>query len=510
MAKKNKNNKQEVKKTVATPKADTKPAEKAPEKAPKAAPKAPEKPVVETAEVEVVETVHGAPDPIGEAKVVENLLAKYGKAPGRGLSLDGRVMLLNLSRRQFVEDPDAVNKYGETTVKIMDRINAAGIISTFADEAVCGDGSFAMILENNLYPMLVKAAKENDIDLPDLKLLANLKDDKNAVVLKASDIKMSEKTKEAAKKEHDLLKEGDDGKIELDPKKVAHMGEEDAKKALEYILIRDMKQHKNIKDSLVGAVEFMQEYRLELANQAENAGEAREKIAERSMYAILNDLFQYVTPTIHINGFGKGMRDSIANEGSPITAFEILHRNLTDKETHKTAWDDQSIADATRAIIEFICNNRIKTSKEILAELDPKDENYEATKKGNEAEIAESERILGILKNVSFDIITRLDNPDTPAEEIKISNTAMGRILSMYFPEIDPADRPLWAGLEHNIRQRAGILLNLFCEPGCKNLAYDESNLIEIRKMSLEEYEAEQKKKKEAELEAKKASSKNA
>lgn len=130
MAKKNKNNKQEIKKTVATPKAETKPAEKAP----KAAPKAPEKPVVETAEVEVVETVHGAPDPIGEAKVVENLLAKYGKAPGRGLSLDGRVMLLNLSRRQFVEDPDAVNKYGETTVKIMDRINAAGIISTFADE----------------------------------------------------------------------------------------------------------------------------------------------------------------------------------------------------------------------------------------------------------------------------------------------------------------------------------------------------------------------------------------
>lgn len=327
-----------------------------------------------------------------------------------------------------------------------------------------------MILENNLYPMLVKAAKENDIDLPDLKLLANLKTDKNAVVLKASDIKMSEKTKEAVKKEHDLLKEGDDGKIELDPKKVAHMGEEDAKKALEYILIRDMKQHKNIKDSLVGAVEFMQEYRLELANQAENAGEAREKIAERSMYAILKDLLQYVTPTIHINGFGKGMRDSLANEGAPITAFEILHRNLTDKETHKTAWDDQSIADATRAIIEFICNDRIKTSKEILAELDPKDPNYEAIKKGNEAEIAESERILGMLENISFDIITRLDNPDTPEEEIKISNTAMGRILSMYFPEVDPAERPLWAGLEHNIRQRAGILLNMFCEPGARIL----------------------------------------
>jgi hypothetical protein len=507
MANKNKNNnkKQENKKPVATPKAETKPAEKAP----KPAPKAPEKPVVETAEVEVVETVQRGPDPIGEAKVVENIIASNSVA-GEGLSLDGRVRLLDLASRRFVEAPNAVEKYGEETVKAMDRITAAGIISTFADEAVCGKGSFALILKNNMYPMLATAAKEMGINLPDLKLLAAPANDKEAVVVKASDITISEETKKQVKKEHDLLKEGDGGKIELDPKKVAHMGEEDLKKALEYILIRDMKQHKNIKDSLVGAVDFMQAYRLELAEQAENAGEAKEKIAERSMYAILNDLFQYVTPTIHINGFGKGMHDSIANEGAPITAFEILHRNLTDKETHKTAWDDQSIADATRAIIEFICNNRIKASKEILAELDPKDPNYEAIKKGNETEIAESERILGMLENISFDIITRLDNPDTSEEEIKISNTAMGRVLSMYFPEIDPAERPLWAGLEHNIRQRAGILLNMFCEPGCKNLAYDESNLIELRKMSVEEYEAEQKKKKEAELEAKKAGSKNA
>ena len=131
MANKNKNNnkKQESKKPVATPKAETKPTEKAP----KPAPKAPEKPVVETAEVEVVETVQRGPDPIGEAKVVENIIASNSVA-GEGLSLDGRVRLLDLASRRFVEAPNAVEKYGEETVKAMDRITAAGIISTFADE----------------------------------------------------------------------------------------------------------------------------------------------------------------------------------------------------------------------------------------------------------------------------------------------------------------------------------------------------------------------------------------
>ena len=118
MANKNKNNnkKQENKKSVATPKAETKPTEKAP----KTAPKAPEKPVVETAEVEVVETVQHGPDPIGEAKVVENIIASNSVA-GEGLSLDGRVRLLDLASRRFVEAPNAVEKYGEETVKAMEK-----------------------------------------------------------------------------------------------------------------------------------------------------------------------------------------------------------------------------------------------------------------------------------------------------------------------------------------------------------------------------------------------------
>ena len=52
---------------------------------------------------------------------------------------------------------------------------------------------------------------------------------------------------------------------------------------------------------------------------------------------------------------------------------------------------------------------------------------------------------------------------------------------------------------------RAGIILNLFRAPGNKNQNYDESNLLEIKKISLEEWEKRQQEAKKAELETKKA-----
>ena len=111
---------------------------------------------------------------------------------------------------------------------------------------------------------------------------------------------------------------------------------------------------------------------------------------------------------------------------------------------------------------------------------------------------------------VSFDIITRLDNPDTTEDEAAISHKALGRVYEQYYPEVNADERPRWIGLEENIRQRAGIILNLFREPSNKNQLFDESNIVKLEKMSLEDYEKLQAEKKAAELEAKKADSKNA
>lgn len=491
MAKNNKNNKNEKKTTKVNNPQQT----QAPKK-PAAAP--PKEDVVE--EPEVIELEHKGAD--GKA-VRETLAITKGRS---GLSPDRQVDLLNLATRRFVENPDAPAKYGQDFVDKMDHITAVGIVATLAEEALNGSSSFAGILQQKAYPEIVEAAKTLGIKLPDQKLLASPvgKDgnvNENLLVVKKEDIEIPEAVAEEIKDEKKIVESGAKGEIEIDPKKVAHMGEEDATKALTFILIDNLKKHKSPKNALVEAVDFMQAYRLELAEQAENAGEAKEHIAERSMYEILSDVFKYVKPTIHLKGIGQGMHNSMCQYKSVLPAFLILRSSMTDKGSKKPDWDDQSIADATRALIELIANERLEKAKSLLAELDPKAKDFEASKASYNKEIEENNWVLSELANVSFDLVE-----STSEDALK----AKGRILEQYYSEVDLAERPRWEGLETNIKQQAGIILNLFRAPGNKHQNYNESNIVEIKKLTLEEYEQKKAEQKKAELEAKKAESKNA
>lgn len=475
MSKKNNNNKKPAAKTA--PKVDP-------------APKV-ENPVVETVQTEVVNEE-------GTKKTVETIAAGKGSA---SLSLDGQVRLLDLASRRFVENPNAEGKYGKEFVDSMDRLTAAGIVAVFADVAANDTSQFAYVINKSCYPALVAAANSIGVTLPDVKLLAAPVDkngnvNENAVVVKTEQIKVSEETKTQAKEEKKIAEQGASGKIELDPKKVAHMSEEDLKNALTYILITNLKQHKSPKNALIETVDFMQAYRLELAEQAENAGEAKEKIAERSMYEILQDAFKYVKPTIHLKGIGVGMRDKMVDSGSVLGAFLILRNHMTDKGADKPDWDDQSIADATRILIEIVAQERVDENKERLASLDTKDKDYKTKKSCYEREIKENEDILNELSNVSFNVLE--------SDSKSIAND-FGRIIEQYFKDVDLAERPRYDNLEANIKMQAGIILNLFRAPGNKNQNYDESNLLEINKISLEEWEKRQQEAKKAELETKKA-----
>lgn len=483
MSKKNNNNKKPA----------TAPASK---KAPQVDPA----PKVENPEVETVSTVQTEViNPSGTKREVETIAAGKGSA---SLSLDGQVRLLDLASRRFVENPNAEGKYGKEFVDSMDRLTAAGIVAVFADVAANDTSQFAYVINKSCYPALVSAANSIGVTLPDVKLLAAPVDPKtgeaneNQVVVKTDQIQVSEETKKQAQEEKNIAEQGAAGKLELDPKKVAHMGEEDLDKALKFILIDNLKKNKSPKNALIETVDFMQDYRLELAAQAENAGEARERIAERTMYEILTDAFKYVKPTIHLKGIGVGMHTIMTETGSVLPAFLILRGHMTDKGKDKPDWDDQSIADATRALIEIIANDRIENAKALLETLDPKEKDAEARKAGYEREIKDNENILNELSNVSFDFLEK-DNEDV--------HKAFGRILQQYYKDVDVNERPLYENLEANLKMQGGIILNLFRAPGNKHQNYDETNLLEIKKMSLEDYEKKVAEQKKAELEAKKA-----
>lgn len=468
--KNNKSAETKQKKTVTT-KSTTKPAAKAP-KAPKTA-----APKVEAPEVEA--TTNTAPvqtAPENHAGTLVN--AMNGHLHG-GLDANRRMDLITNIGVFFHNDPRARQNLGDEVCDAMDDIARIGIVCAIADEAVNGDGIFAAKLKATEYPALVVAANKMGIKLPSLKALPVNGD--GVVEVKSTEAEVDEGVAAKLAEEHKIEEAGEKGQIELDAKKVAHMGEEDLIKALKYYMVTGPKKSSPF-DMLTTVVDFMKDYRNELASQAENKDEAIAKLESRTMYEWLNDAFSYVSPTMLMSGIGRGMKELVIKEGSPLSAFIILRNALTDKNTHTAVWEDQDLADATRAIVEFIANNEIKSSEALLTTLVKDDENYEKEKTRLESIIATNKQVIDYLNNISFDIIENMEQGN------KTERTARGRIWKMYYPECDAAELPRFKNLEENIAQRGGIILNLFRAPGDKNQNYSDTNLTEIEKYTLEEY----------------------
>lgn len=464
-------------------------------KAPVAPKTAPETKVEEAAEATVETTVE---QPAND--VVKALLNRSKNVSG--LDANHRVELNGQIIDLFVKNPDARNQFGDTLCESMTQIAAVGVISAVADEVVNGNSTFALTVKKSSYPALLAAAKDMGIDLPALAALPAPSEE--TVQLPSTEIKVSEETAAAVAEEARVATEGDQGKIETDPVKVAHMSEDDLKKALTYILITTYKHQKNVKESLVKAVDFMHDYRIELARQAENSTEAMNKIEDRSMLEWLNEIFSYVKPTIYMKGIGKGMFELINREKSPLSAFLIFRDYLTDKETGKPEWDDQSIADAVYAIVKLICNDNIASETAAKDALDKSKKGYRELATKYEEEIAKNKNVLSYLDNVSFDILDNfLHNTDN------IVASARGRVWKVFFPDAPVNQVPPYKNLYENIEQRAGIVLNLFRAPGSKNQNYNEANITPLEQYTMEEYEAKMEADRKAKAEAKKAESKN-
>lgn len=437
--------------------------------------KAPKKP---KEEAPVVETPTTETPVVQETNAGTLVNAMSGHMHG-GLDANRRMDLVTNIGKFFRDDPRARQNLGDEVCDAMDDIARIGIVCAIADEAINGDGLFAAKLKQTEYPALVIAANKMGIKLPALKALPVTGD--GVVEINSSEVEVTEETAAKIAEEHKVAEDGKNGAIELDPVKIAHTGEDDLIKALKYHMVTGPKKSSPF-DMLTTVADFMKKYRAELASMAENKEEALKKLESRTMYAWLTDAFSYVSPTMLMAGIGRGMKELTLKEGSPLSAFITLRSALTNKATKEVAWADQDIADATRAIIEFIANNEIKSNEALLTTLVEDDENYEKEKNRLEAIIASNKQAIDYVNNISFDIIEKVESGN------KTERTARGRIWKMYFPECDAAELPRFKNLEENIAQRGGIILNLFRAPGDKNQNYSEANVTDIEKYSMEEY----------------------
>lgn len=395
------------------------------------------------------------------------------KTTSSALDANHRVELLNLANDVFRKDPDAERKYSLQLRESMNEIIAAGVVAALADEAIYGNTTFGIVLSNKMYPQLITAANDMGIKLPNIKSLPQ-KEGKIKVI--ADEISISKEARETLKNEKELENE----KPELDPKKIE--SEEDLRKALSYILIVGPKTGKSIKDTIVSAVDFMHDYRMNMADKAENAAEAKLKYDNRTMEEWMDDIFSFVKPSFLMKGIGRGLATSIGLEKSPITAFCVLRQNLTNKETNTVEWDDQSIADAVKSIVKFVCNNIIESEKKNIDALDKNMKDYDSIVKKYEASIKHYNDIVKDMLNTDVSIIenipTKYESKDATCMKI------VGRIKNAFYPN---ENGTAYKNYISNIQQYAGYIVNLFRDEGTKIMDYGIENVHELQKYTEEE-----------------------
>lgn len=457
--------------------------------------------VAAPAEEAVVETVETTVEPPKKDQVNPTQINAKNLAGSTKSSLDAnhRIDLLHLADDIFRKDPDAERKF---SLEVRDGVNAivaAGVVAAIADEAVYGNSIFSAVLNHTMYPQLVVAAKDMGIALPNIKALPV--DENGNVTVDSKEVKVSKEAKEKLTEEHAI----EDEKPELDPVKVASMSEEDLKKALQYLLIVGPKKT-NIKNTLVSVVDFMRTYRMTMADKAENAAEAKLKYDDYTVDQWLMDAFSYVKPTFLLHGIGRGLITMASLDKSPISSFCILRKTLFDPETGQPVWDEQSIADAVKAIIYLVANNAIADEQKNLDALDKKAKDYKDISEKYKNSIQHYKDILGYVTNPDPEIISSLiEKMDKDKDPVAIK--IYGRIKDQYYPN---SARGGFKNMDYNIVQHAGIICNMFKPFADQDETYAEINLHDLVAYTTEEIKEMREAEAKAAAEAKKEEGKNA
>lgn len=419
---------------------------------------------------------------IPQASDPKNLLSRKHS----GLSADGQVRLLDLAHRVFVEEQDPDLQFPQTTRVNVNRIVAVGILCSFADHAANGDNSFAMVLQSQAYPALSAAAKDLNIELPELKALPAGKE-QGTVMLESKKVKISDETKKKLQHEKQV-REG--AKPELDPEKIT--SKEDVSKALEYMFLSS--GGKRLPALLTEAIDFMKKFRMHEASLAENAEEAKAKFENYNSGDWLDDVFSYFCPPIFFAGIGRGMATVAADKKNPVHSFIILRDAIKDKESGQPVLEDQEIAYCARSIMRWVCNTNIESNKKAIENLDPKKNKTEIGQ--CEAQIQHYNNILTYITSPSAEEIDNLldkigsafDEGGTLTKECQEANATFNRICKSYYGKaLSDAD---YKNLGTNIQQYGYHIINLFRSAGEKLMDCGLSNISELEPRSEEEREA--------------------
>lgn len=398
-----------------------------------------------------------------------------------GMDPNRQVDLMKMMHETFRIDPDAAAKYGMVpdAVDKINRITAIGQVALLANEIAFAQNPFAIRMRKSQLEAILEIAPLIGVEINEKLLPAPDKNQEIEVSSKA--IKVSSATKKQLKKENEVI---DKKEPEMDVDKIATI--EDMKTSLTYLL----SQRQNVFSNIEKAISLYVAWKVLNATKSGNKDEV-EKINTTSRTDILEEIINIVKEApIVIGGIGNFMYTATAYSKSPISAFCHFRNTSFDRKTGTPTVDDQLIADLTKALIIWATDIKIAENKKSIEAVTKNIEVLKTDETKNAAAIKDqTEKLETLNNNFSHfnDIIDYVKNPssdvaDNLLDEVSNKDAAAMKtyksILDSYYTGIDLATVDAVA-LKHNIQQYAGIITNMFRDPGATIKTYNESNITE-------------------------------
>lgn len=415
-----------------------------------------------------------------------------------GMSPDAMVQYFATLHDRYSKNVPEDLKDNHAFLSGMNAITDMVAITIAVEEAVNKNTIFHGIVTKNEkgYAALALIAKEYDVEIPALNLLpaptkeqlakAGLSEEegKNTAVVTISKENVGDKAKKKIAEEKKIV----DSKPADSPTDVKD--EKQLKASLLNIFIKGERPVARAK----AAINF---YRAYLKLQVKENQEELDKIEAMSDVELLSKVKNIIGPCPYKDkGISQFLRKSVAQSGSPVTAYNLLYRSARNRKTGEMEATDELIAAICRIYVIWSCeatiddaNSIIDSENRQLKKLDEK-KNAEAiaTVKANikakEADIEWANGVIATMINPdsSFvDNIIEAYNDDT-AENHNLAVIVLEDTLKTYYPNMDMTQYEAEC-VENNAKQYIGIVTNLFRDPSAQMPDYTTSNLVELIKV---------------------------
>ena len=437
------------------------------------------------------------PEVINEKKVNvidANQLKEQLNNPKPGLDANHQVDLLNGLDRHFMQ-PGAAQKLGisQETVDKVNAFTAHGWVAVAATEGMFGTSAFAQTIRATMLPSIIEAANDMGLKIDQKMLPAPAADGTIQIPSKA--ITASKEAKAQLKKEHDILEK----KPNVDPTKIEN--DEQLKEAIAFI----MADAKNGWEKIKNSIQFYRSYLGCKASKEENKEELLNALREKTNLQLLDEIKNIIHDCpIVLSGMGRSMGTFTGSTKSPITAFCMLRNSATNRKTGECELSDREVADYTRAIVTWVNSLTIENYKNRIAEHEKnlavlkKDakKNAEGIKdveskiEACKSSIKHCEDIVDYVTDPSTDLVDSLieDYKDAKSDNNRAARSIFKQVFESYYADVDLEKNDM-ANVYHNVKQRAGIIVNLFRDPTTPNLQYSEANLTEMTRVEPTEEE---------------------